>query len=285
MMQQQVGKESPNLYKAEDLSIHKLSPCLHYSAFVIWSWLTLTLALYVLASNFIIYTPPLFALFLLAIKWKYGPIEIEKMHFVYLNRESILLERTADIPLEIALNHFNGGRLNGVLKRIFDICASLFLFPLAVSMIVFCALSLFVLYREMPFFIQKRTGHYGSIFHIIKIKTIYKNSSVLGHKFTVFLRKSGLDEIPQILNVLEGSMSFVGPRPELLEKTRSFDDIMNIRHKVKPGITGIWQLSVARDKDLFDHAEYDLLYILKASFYYDIALFFMTPFYSWTKKD
>jgi lipopolysaccharide/colanic/teichoic acid biosynthesis glycosyltransferase len=91
-----------------------------------------------------------------------------------------------------------------------------------------------------------------------------------------FLRRMSLDELPQIVNVLKGEMSLVGPRPEMPFIVAEYDEIHKERLKVLPGITGLWQLSGDRKKAIHENMDYDLYYIRNMSFFLDIAILIET---------
>lgn len=91
-----------------------------------------------------------------------------------------------------------------------------------------------------------------------------------------FLRKTSLDELPQIINVLKGNMSFVGPRPEMPFIVAEYNEIHLERLKVLPGITGLWQLSGDRKKAIHENMDYDLYYIRNASFFLDVTILIET---------
>lgn len=86
-----------------------------------------------------------------------------------------------------------------------------------------------------------------------------------------FLRKTSLDEMLQVINVLKGEMSFVGPRPEMPFIVEQYDEIHKERLKVIPGITGLWQLSGDRKKAIHENMDYDLYYKRHTSFFLDLA--------------
>jgi lipopolysaccharide/colanic/teichoic acid biosynthesis glycosyltransferase len=94
------------------------------------------------------------------------------------------------------------------------------------------------------------------------------------------LRKISLDELPQLINVLTGDMSLVGPRPEMEFIVRQYNDVHRERLKVKPGITGLWQLSGDRMVAIHENMEYDLYYVKKWSFFLDIAILFKTAVFA-----
>lgn len=161
-------------------------------------------------------------------------------------------------------------------QRTFDFCLALVLIPL-LSPFIFILSFEFLLKKQSPFFIQNRHGFKGRIFRIIKLKTICDQTgqvSVLGRG----LRKSGLDEIPQLWNILCGEMSFAGPRPEILDKMQEQSPIVQIRLAVRPGLTGYWQLSPFRNEAIEAHLEYDLAYVLTRNIWIDCLLILLTPF-------
>lgn len=90
------------------------------------------------------------------------------------------------------------------------------------------------------------------------------------------MRKTSLDEMPQIINVLKGEMSFVGPRPEMPFIVEQYDEIHKERLKVIPGITGLWQLSGDRKKAIHENMDYDLYYKKNVSFFLDVAILIET---------
>lgn len=125
-----------------------------------------------------------------------------------------------------------------------------------------------------PFFLQKRPGKNGKIFHIIKFKTMrdakcpqgnllsdYERLTLLGK----VLRKTSLDEIPQLINVLKGDMSLVGPRPLLPEYLELYSEEQSRRHLVKPGITGWAQVNGRNALSWSEKFEYDVEYVHRVS--------------------
>jgi lipopolysaccharide/colanic/teichoic acid biosynthesis glycosyltransferase len=91
-----------------------------------------------------------------------------------------------------------------------------------------------------------------------------------------YLRKLSLDELPQLFNVLKGDMSLIGPRPEMPFIVAGYDSVINQRHLVKPGITGIWQISAGRKHAIHDHIEYDFFYIENMSLTLDTIIIMIT---------
>ena len=144
---------------------------------------------------------------------------------------------------------------------------------------------LFVNNRGKPFFVQLRPGRHQKIFKIIKFKTMTDKKDVHGNllpdgdrltKFGKFVRKSSLDEIPQLVNVVMGDMSIVGPRPLLTHYLHLYSDFQNRRHEVKPGITG-WAQVNGRNAISWDKKfELDVYYVEHCSFWLDVKILFKT---------
>lgn len=151
----------------------------------------------------------------------------------------------------------------------------------------------FKIYSERAgsiFFRQERVGKHGKTFQIFKFRSMHTNAESKGPficttyhdpritKFGTFLRKSKLDELPQLLNIIRGEMSFVGPRPEQPFFHRKFRAIQNWerRLEVKPGITGPAQLSRTIGHEPKEKIIADLQYIEQRSFFLDLKLMFLT---------
>jgi len=136
-----------------------------------------------------------------------------------------------------------------------------------------------------PFFFQKRPGKNGRIFSIIKFKTMNDKKDAAGNLLSdaerltavgKFIRKTSLDEIPQLLNVLKGDMSLIGPRPLLPEYLPLYNDFQKRRHEVKPGITGWAQVNGRNAISWEDKFNYDVWYVDNMSFWLDIKILFLT---------
>jgi lipopolysaccharide/colanic/teichoic acid biosynthesis glycosyltransferase len=93
-----------------------------------------------------------------------------------------------------------------------------------------------------------------------------------------WLRRYSLDELPQFFNVLAGDMSIVGPRPEMRFIVEKYDTLQRERLRVKPGITGLWQISYARKAAIHENLDYDLYYIENQSFLLDVVIIALTGF-------
>lgn len=153
--------------------------------------------------------------------------------------------------------------------------------PVILAVIIF----LFIANNGKPFFFQLRPGLNGKIFKIIKFKTMNdkkdENGNLLhdSQRMTVignFVRKTSLDEIPQLFNVLVGDMSLIGPRPLLTNYLHLYNDFQNRRHEIKPGITG-WAQVNGRNAISWDKKfEYDVWYVDNVSFLLDCKIIFKT---------
>jgi undecaprenyl phosphate N,N'-diacetylbacillosamine 1-phosphate transferase len=167
-------------------------------------------------------------------------------------------------------------------KRLFDIIFSLglifFLFP-----VMFFIYFLVGMTIGHPIFKQKRPGLNNKIFTLYKFKTLYDSSKNIPEKnrqniIGNFLRKTGLDELPQLFNILENNMSFVGPRPLLIEYLKKYSIYEKKRHSVKPGITGLAQVNPQKSgvKSWNKSIKLDVYYAENVSFFLDIKIFFKT---------
>ncbi len=182
-------------------------------------------------------------------------------------------------------------RKNKYPKKTLDFLLSLLFILLTFPLQVVIFFILLFELREFPIFIQKRGISTRKLFYIIKFKTIPSNVSFkhknifykkeygkfIG-KFSSFLRRSGLDELPQLFNVLTGSMSLIGPRPLMLDDLiimkkyhpREYGKRVNLR--LKPGLSGMWQLFGDRSKGVENLLELDTKYAREKSFLTDMKL-------------
>ena len=167
-------------------------------------------------------------------------------------------------------------------KRLFDIILGLSLIIVfAPIMIVIFFLVWFLI--GYPIFIQKRPGLNNKIFTLYKFKTLNDISKNVSEKkrqskFGNFLRRTGLDELPQLFNILENKMSFVGPRPLLVEYLNKYSAYEKKRHLVKPGITGLAQINPepSGTKSWKKSIKFDIFYISNINFFLDMKILFRT---------
>ncbi len=173
---------------------------------------------------------------------------------------------------------------NGV-KIGLDIAGALLIIVLLSPCWLLLTLILLVVNSGKPFFIQARPGLHGKIFRVIKFRTmngcVDENGNLLpdSERITAvgaFLRKTSLDEIPQVLNVLSGDMSFVGPRPLLVEYLPLYNAEQSRRHEVRPGITGWAQVNGRNTISWQQKFAYDVWYVDHLSFRLDMRILWMT---------
>ncbi|PIF31387.1 lipopolysaccharide/colanic/teichoic acid biosynthesis glycosyltransferase [Flavobacterium sp. 9] len=170
-------------------------------------------------------------------------------------------------------------------KRVIDFTASFLSLLIFSPLLLFCTVGLFFSNQGKPFFFQLRPGKNGKIFKIIKFKTMNDKKDVVGNllsddqrltKIGKFVRKTSLDEIPQLINVVKGDMSLIGPRPLLPEYLPLYDEEQRRRHEVKPGITGWAQVNGRNAISWPKKFEYDVWYVDNISFVLDVKIFFLT---------
>lgn len=135
------------------------------------------------------------------------------------------------------------------------------------------------------FFVQKRVGRNNRIFHLIKFRSMTEATDASGKllpddiRLTSFgktLRKTSLDELPQLINVIKGDMSIIGPRPLLVEYLPLYNEEQKKRHLVRPGITGWAQVNGRNAISWEQKFEYDVWYVNNQSFALDVKIFFLT---------
>ena len=171
------------------------------------------------------------------------------------------------------------------IKLIIDFTIALFLLMVLSPIIVITIIGLCFANQGKPFFFQLRPGLNGKIFKIIKFKTMKDKKESEGNllsdekrltKVGAFVRKTSLDEIPQLINVIKGEMSLVGPRPLLTEYLPLYNDFQKRRHEVKPGITGWAQVKGRNSISWKQKFEYDIWYVENISFLLDCKIVFLT---------
>ncbi|HTY72119.1 MAG TPA: sugar transferase [Actinomycetes bacterium] len=204
-----------------------------------------------------------------------------------------LVSRAApDLPLL----HLDEPRLSGpqrFLKSAVDRVAAATLLVLLLPLMLLIALAVTSTSRGPVFFVQERIGRGGRTFRFVKFRTMVEGAhlmrqDVLGQpdpdmpdryrtdpRVTPvgrFLRRWSLDELPQLINVLSGSMSIVGPRPMLLEEAHLLDDADQRRHLTKPGLTGLWQISGRKETSWQERMQLDLDYVERWSPALDLVI-------------
>ena len=185
------------------------------------------------------------------------------------------------------------------LKPVIDVVAGAFLLVCALPVIGFSWLMVRLLSPGPGFYVQTRLGKNGQPFRIVKIRSMHYNveKNTGGAKWSMagdtrvfgfgkFLRKTHLDELPQLFNVILGQMSLVGPRPErpeIIDALNLVKQVPGYEHRlmVKPGVTGLAQLQLPADSDILsvrNKVVYDLFYIERQSFWLDLRLVLATAF-------
>ncbi|MBO4220589.1 MAG: sugar transferase [Clostridia bacterium] len=172
-----------------------------------------------------------------------------------------------------------------LIKRILDFILSLsaiiLLFPLMVCLTLIGA----IVMKGNPFFSQERPGRYEKLFHILKFRTMNckkdKNGELLSdeqriNRYGSFLRKTSLDELPELFNILAGQMSFVGPRPLLTKYLPFYTEEERLRHSVRPGLTGYAQVHGRNAVSWEKRFELDLWYVKHISLLTDLKVILQT---------
>lgn len=172
-----------------------------------------------------------------------------------------------------------------IFKQLFDIVLALIALILLFPVFIFIIFLLSIENKGKPFFIQSRPGRNGKIFKIVKFKTMNDKMDSNGNllpdidrltKIGNFVRKTSLDEIPQLFNVIKGDMSLIGPRPLLANYLHLYNDFQKRRHEVKPGITG-WAQVNGRNAISWDKKfELDIWYVDNVSLFLDLKIIFLT---------
>jgi len=171
------------------------------------------------------------------------------------------------------------------LKRLIDFILATIAFILAFPIFLLVTFFLVIANKGKAFFFQARPGKEEKIFKVIKFKTMtdekgadgellpdYKRLTSIGS----FVRKTSLDEIPQLLNVIKGDMSLIGPRPLLVQYLPLYNKEQKRRHNVRPGISGWAQVNGRNTISWEQKFEYDIWYVDNLSFMLDIKIIFMT---------
>jgi undecaprenyl phosphate N,N'-diacetylbacillosamine 1-phosphate transferase len=172
-------------------------------------------------------------------------------------------------------------------KRLLDISASSILLLIATPLMILVSLLLLIFNKGKIFFIQQRPGLNSVPFHIIKFKTMNEKKDPAGNllpdesritSLGKVLRHLSLDELPQLINVLKGDLSLVGPRPLLMEYLPLYSSWQKMRHSLKPGITGWAQIHGRNIQSWDERFRLDNYYAEHLSFALDMKILFLTIF-------
>ena len=170
-------------------------------------------------------------------------------------------------------------------KTIIDFFGALLGLVILSPILLLVTIGLWIANSGKPFFFQLRPGKNEELFKIVKFKTMDDKKDAEGNllsdelrltKIGSFVRKTSLDEIPQLLNVLKGDMSLIGPRPLLPQYLTLYSEEQKKRHQVKPGITGWAQVNGRNTISWEQKFEYDVWYVTQCSFVVDMKIVLMT---------
>lgn len=185
------------------------------------------------------------------------------------------------------------------IKRILDFILAIILLPLLIILTLLIAPLIKLEDGGSVFYISKRLGKKGKVFDMYKFRTMKENAKDIRNadgstynsrydkrvtKVGKILRRTSIDEIPQIINILKGDMSFIGPRPDLPEHIMVYTKQEKEKLKVKPGITGYNQAYFRNSIKWKDRLKNDIYYVNHLTFIMDVKIFFMT-FFSLLKKE
>lgn len=170
-------------------------------------------------------------------------------------------------------------------KRIIDFILSLIAIVILMPLFLILIALLAIQNRGSAFFFQERPGKGERIFRVMKFKTMNDMKDSEGNLLPdvsrltplgKFIRKTSLDELPQLLNVLKGDMSLIGPRPLLVEYLPYYSDQEKLRHTVRPGITGLAQVSGRNNLEWIKRLDLDAQYVKSITFKNDLRIFLLT---------
>lgn len=179
-------------------------------------------------------------------------------------------------------------------KRVLDLILSITGFTVLFPIFVLIWIILLFVNNGKPFFLQPRPGKNERIFNILKFKTMTDKKDENGKllpdelrvtKFGTFLRKTSLDEIPQLLSIIKGDMSLIGPRPLRVRYLPYYTKEEQIRHSVRPGVTGLAQISGRSNLDWDTRLQKDIEYVKNLSFALDIKILLQTVIKVISRKD
>lgn len=168
-------------------------------------------------------------------------------------------------------------------KRVMDIIISLIVITVFALPMLIVAIAIKLDSKGPVFFKQVRTGKDGKEFNLYKFRSMTVDNDVLNFKkeneltkVGSFIRKTSLDELSQVFNILKGDMSWIGPRPWIVEYAKNFTDEQKRRLEVLPGLTGLAQCSGRNNLSVLDKIKYDIEYVDNISLKLDIKIIFMT---------
>ncbi len=170
-------------------------------------------------------------------------------------------------------------------KRVIDIAISITVLLVFSPILLVVSIVLYISNDGAIFFTQTRVGKNDTLFKLVKFKSMNDKKDENGEllkdverltKFGLFIRKTSLDELPQVFNILKGQMSVVGPRPLLVEYLPYYNEHHKRRHEVKPGITGLAQVNGRNGLTFGQRFDYDVAYVDSFNFIKDVVILFQT---------
>lgn len=168
-------------------------------------------------------------------------------------------------------------------KRWIDVIVGIIFLLLGILPMILIAIAIKLESKGPVIFKQVRTGKDGKKFNLYKFRSMVQENNVLDAKTEdkttrvgAFIRNTSLDELPQILNILKGDMSFIGPRPWIVEYYENFTDYQKKRVSVRPGVTGLTQAMGRNNLSIFDKINYDIEYVDHYSLKMDIKVILLT---------
>ena len=175
------------------------------------------------------------------------------------------------------------GMQGSFIKRLTDLLFSLTILIISFPFLIVAALAIKIESKGPIFFIQERAGFKGKLFKMIKFRGMVNNALKIGPELTQkddpritrvgkFLRRTSIDEIPQVINVLKGEMSIVGPRPEIISITDKYTDRQKVIFNYRPGITGFSQIHGRQLLSPEERITMELDYYAKAGFWSDLLV-------------
>ena len=208
--------------------------------------------------------------------------------FYQLMSHRVRIDKLDSVPL-LTRYEWRESVFHVITKRLLDVVFSVLVLLVASPVIL---LSVILIRRESKgeaIFVQERIGRDGRPFRMYKFRTMHQKESgdapapdspydARITRIGRYLRRYSLDELPQFLNVLKGEMSVVGPRPEMPFIVEQYGPTERERLQAKPGITGLWQISYARQGAIHENLDYDLFYIENQSVLLDLVIIALTGF-------
>lgn len=183
---------------------------------------------------------------------------------------------------------------NKFFKRFFDIVLSSLALIILSPVLLVVGIIIKISTRGKVFFLQERLGKEGKVFKIIKFRTMVENAEHIGEGLRVsseddnritkigrFLRKTSLDELPQLINIVKGDMSLIGPRPPVIYHPHKYEDypeFQKARFTIRPGITGLAQVRLRNNGTWDERIDVDLEYLENITFMGDVKIIFETIF-------